>query len=91
MKLPEIKKLIRNAEPVVKSKILMNLENDLPDLSKLANQIEAAIVAEPPVTIKDGGIIKPGYNKELDSLKDGPKDAKKWKKYLKTIFENKRW
>jgi len=78
MILPEIKKLIRNADPVVKSKILKNLENDLPDLSNLANQIEAAIVAEPPVTIKDGGLIKPSYNKELDALKDGPKDAKKW-------------
>jgi DNA mismatch repair protein MutS len=76
--IPEIKKLIHSAEPGVKSHILRNLENDLPNLTSLAKKIEDAIVPDPPATIKDGGLIKHSYSQKLDELKDGTKGAKKW-------------
>jgi DNA mismatch repair protein MutS len=76
--IPTIKKLFAVAKPPVKSRILRDLESDLPEFSALAIEIEAAIVLEPPVTLKDGGIIKPGYNPELDELKGGTKGAKSW-------------
>ncbi len=76
--LPEVKKLIAQADPVVTSQLLKDQERDLPDLSTLAIKIDAAIVPEPPVTISDGGIIKIGYNEELDQLKGSNKQAKNW-------------
>jgi DNA mismatch repair protein MutS len=76
--LPSIKRLIIESSPKVKSRILKNIELDLPDLSSIAKRIEDAIVLEPPVTIKDGGIIKLGYNHELDAMKGSTKQAKSW-------------
>jgi DNA mismatch repair protein MutS len=76
--LPKIKKLIIDAEPKVSSKLLRDTHQNLPDLSKLAAQIEVAIVNDPPTAITDGGIIKSGYNKTLDELLIGNKQAKKW-------------
>lgn len=54
------------------------------DLYNLLNQ---AIYEEPPVTIKEGYIIKDGYNKELDELKDIRKNAKK---YLSSLEQKER-
>ena len=76
--LPKIKDLIAQAKPKLKSHLLLNLESELPNLSKLENKLATAIVAEPPVTITDGGIIKPGYNAELDELKTNNKQSKAW-------------
>jgi DNA mismatch repair protein MutS len=76
--MPFIKKLISEASPKVKSRILLNLEQNLPDLSSLAHKIESALVLEPPVTVKEGGLINVGYNDELDTLKGGTKHARDW-------------
>jgi DNA mismatch repair protein MutS len=78
LRIPIIKRLIKNSTPVVKSQILLELEHNLPDLSKLAQKIETAIVPEPPATIKDGGIFRSGYSEDLDRLKSGTKDARTW-------------
>ncbi|OGC11116.1 DNA mismatch repair protein MutS [candidate division WOR-1 bacterium RIFOXYA12_FULL_52_29] len=40
--------------------------------------ISAAIVSDPPFTIKEGGIIKDGYHAELDELKKGSRGGKQW-------------
>lgn len=37
-----------------------------------------AIVDDPPITIKEGGIIKKGYNKEVDLYKDAKIEGKNW-------------
>ncbi len=46
--------------------------------SDLVGLIERAIVENPPVTIREGGMIKDGYSQELDGLKTSIKDAKDW-------------
>lgn len=76
--IPVIKKIITESSPPVKSKILIELEKTLPDLSQLANRIESALVSDPPVTVKDGGIIRSNYNKELDILNESTKHARDW-------------
>ena len=47
----------------------------LPDLVDL---VDRAIVDEPPVTIKEGGIIADGYNDELDVLRDAAREGRQW-------------
>ena len=48
------------------------------DLSPIIQTIDEAIVDDPPLVIKEGNIIKDGYNKELDELRDIRKNGKKW-------------
>ena len=50
----------------------MDVCKDLSDL------IEQAIVDDPPITIKEGGIIKQGYNEDVDEYKKATTDGKKW-------------
>jgi DNA mismatch repair protein MutS len=76
--IPVIKKIIRQSNPPVQSRILIELEQNLPELSEVVTKIESAIVPDPPVTIKDGGIIRSNYDPELDNLKDGTKHARTW-------------
>ena len=51
------------------SGLIAELKNGIFILPDLAELIEAAIVDEPPVPIKEGGMIRRGYNAELDDLK----------------------
>jgi len=48
------------------------------ELENLAEMIEKAIVEEPPVTVREGGMIKPGFSEELDELRDISSNSKKW-------------
>ncbi len=57
------------------------------ELIKIRDIIEKAIVDEPPISIKDGGIIKPEYNEELKKLKDITENGKKW---IATLQERER-
>ena len=43
--------------------------NELPDVSALYNLLEKSIYENPPITLKEGYLIKEGYNQELDELK----------------------
>ena len=43
---------------------------ELPDVSELYNLLETSLYETPPQTLKEGYLIKQGYNKELDELKD---------------------
>jgi DNA mismatch repair protein MutS len=48
------------------------------ELNELAKLIDSAIVEEPPLSVRDGGMIKPGYNEQLDELFDLSKNGKQW-------------
>ena len=60
------------------SRLLTDLEQEIDDLKPVYRLIDRAIVEEPPFAIKEGGIIKEGYSKELDELKFSIKDAQNW-------------
>lgn len=51
------------------SKLLTRYNNDISDLNEIVRLVENAIIDEPPVALKDGGVIKDGFNKELDNLR----------------------
>ncbi len=53
----------------VKSKILTGIYSDIDELRDIIELVDSAIVEKPPLTIKEGGIIKDGYNHELDTLR----------------------
>ena len=45
---------------------------------ELTNTLEQALVTEPPAGTKDGGIIKDGFNSELDELRAASSSGKQW-------------
>jgi DNA mismatch repair protein MutS len=63
--LPVIRKtLISSKEPYLKS-----IANDISEFSLLKSLIESSIMDSPPISMRDGGIIKKGYNTEIDELR----------------------
>ncbi|MCD7958459.1 MAG: DNA mismatch repair protein MutS [Ruminococcus sp.] len=69
------------------SKLLTTLNQQISTLKRVATLIENAIVDEPPISMKDGGVIKPHFNEELDryrTLINGGKDT------LNQILERER-
>ena len=50
----------------------------LDELQDVCDLIDRAIVEEPPIQIKDGGIIKEGYNEEIDRLRAAKTEGKTW-------------
>ena len=73
-KLPEIKKLIENS----KSNMLQSLYQDLDELEDIYTLIENAIIEDPPISVTEGGIIKLGYDPEIDELKTAMTDGRTW-------------
>lgn len=54
------------------------LAEQLIDLSHITELIDQAIIDNPPLTLKEGGIIKKGYNEELDELRYMRENGKQW-------------
>ena len=64
--LPEIKNQLQKLD----APLLRKLEQTIDDLSDCADLIEQTIVDEPPLTVREGGIIRPGANADADKLRD---------------------
>lgn len=60
------------------SKYLIYLYNKLDSSKDLFELIDKAIIEDPPITIKEGGIIKAGYSQELDEYRRATTEGKKW-------------
>ncbi len=73
-KLPEVKKSLEKCS----STMLKDLYNNLDELQDIKELIERAIVDDPPMTVKEGGIIKLGYDEEIDKLKTATTEGKNW-------------
>lgn len=73
-KLPELKTELSQTN----SKMLKKLYSDLDELKDVTELIEKSIVDEPPITIKEGGIIKKGYSEEIDECKRAAIEGKSW-------------
>lgn len=50
--------------------------NEVPDCQELYNEIKNAIIENPPLTLKEGGVFNDGYNKELDEVRKIAKQGK---------------
>ena len=60
--------------PTLQSQILRNL-HEFPNLVEL---LDSALVDEPPVSPKDGGLIRDGFSAQLDDFRDASRDGKEW-------------
>lgn len=72
--LPDIKSYLQ----VLNVELLDILQNNIDPLETITNNISEAIQEDPPYTIKEGGLIKAGFNEELDALKYSISDGKQW-------------
>ena len=72
--LPDIKRILAGAQ----SDFLKELHSELDTLNDIYKIIDKTIVEEPPITIKEGRLIKKGYDEEIDKLKEATTDGKKW-------------
>ena len=69
---------LKNILGASKSELLQNLYINLDELTDIHDLIEKAIVEDPPIAITEGGIIKLGYNEEVDELKNATTQGKNW-------------
>lgn len=65
-RIPVIKDILRN----VKSLALQKIRDNLIGLTYIVDKIETMLVDDPPLNIADGGVIKAGFNAELDELRN---------------------
>ncbi len=72
--LPTIKQLFDNKAAGLLGELLTNID----PLDDIKNLIDISILDEPALNLKDGGIIKEGYNKDLDELQRASKEGKHW-------------
>ncbi|MCI8760073.1 MAG: DNA mismatch repair protein MutS [Clostridia bacterium] len=74
LKLPEVKQNLSHG----KTELIKDLAENLDELQDIYQLIDGAILEDPPMTIKEGGIIKLGYDEEIDTLKTAQTEGKNW-------------
>ncbi|MFR6617782.1 MAG: DNA mismatch repair protein MutS, partial [Blautia massiliensis (ex Durand et al. 2017)] len=72
--LPYIKQILAE----FKSPLLMQINEDMDPLSDITDLIRNSIADDPPLAQKDGGIIREGYNEDVDKFRRSRTDGKKW-------------
>ncbi len=72
--LPHIRQILKD----FKTPLLTELYEDMDSLEDIASLIKSAIVDEPPLAQKDGGIIREGYHEDVDKFRRSRTDGKKW-------------
>ncbi len=72
--LPYIKYLLENRNSV----LIKEIYEELDDLKDIFELIKASIVEEPPIAVKEGGIIKEGFDEEIDRFRHAKTEGKNW-------------
>lgn len=72
--LPPIKTVLKSFH----KEILCQIREDIDGLEDICLLIENAIEEEPPISIREGGIIKEGFDEDIDKLRSAKRDGKKW-------------
>ncbi|MCJ7494365.1 MAG: DNA mismatch repair protein MutS, partial [Deltaproteobacteria bacterium] len=78
--LPEIKSIISPLEHESFKRYLPELD----ELPEIKNLLERAIEDNPPITLKEGGLIKKGFDSTLDRLREISREGKRWIADLET-------
>ena len=78
--LPSVKCILKDME----SDFLKEIYEELDPLEELCDLVGRAIQEEPPLAMKEGGIIKDGYNEEVDRLRKAKSEGKNWLADLET-------
>ena len=72
--MPHVKCILQD----MKSPLSKELYENLDPLEDLCTLVKKAIKEDPPIAMKEGGIIKDGYNEEVDRLRSAKSDGKEW-------------
>ena len=72
--LPPIKYILEEMQ----SDILKELHDEIDTLEELCDLVQCAILDEPPLAMKEGGIIREGFNEEVDMLRKAKSEGKVW-------------
>lgn len=72
--LPPIKSLLADFD----AKLLKEIEEEMDPLEELFALIEQSIIEEPPVSVREGGLIKDGYNENVDKYRQAKTEGKTW-------------
>ena len=72
--LPSIRTLLGDLE----TELLVKIRERMDTLEDIYHLIDDSIIEEPPVSIRDGGIIKEGFSENIDSLRTAKTDGKNW-------------
>lgn len=84
--LPHIKTVLKELEGTAEKAVLKapektvlgNIDNEMDTLEDLYRLIDDSILEEPPISIRDGGIIKEGFDEATDSLRQAKTEGKNW-------------
>ena len=58
--------------------LAQELQNDLREMPELAEKLTRAVVDDPPLALKEGGIFRDGYDVDLDALRQASREGKNW-------------
>jgi len=58
--------------------LAQRLQNDLREMPELAEKLTRAVVDDPPLALKEGGIFRDGYDVDLDALRRASREGKNW-------------
>lgn len=78
--LPSIKYILEE----MNSALLREVYDEMDTLEELCTLVSSAIIDDPPLAMKEGGIIKEGYNEEVDRLRKAKSEGKDWLADLET-------
>ena len=73
-RIPEIKNLLKD----INSELLKDLYSNLDELKDVFDLLEKSISNSPAITLKEGNIIKAGYNEEIDTLREAKENGRIW-------------
>src|SRR2546430_1603373 len=60
------------------TRLPLQLQNQIHEMPELAEKLEKALVEDPPLALKEGGIFRDGYDADLDELRQGSREGKNW-------------
>lgn len=72
--LPSIKYIMNDFQ----GELLSSIREDIDDLTDLCDLVSRAILDEPPISVREGGIIKEGFHEEVDRLRSASTEGKSW-------------
>ena len=71
--IPEFKRFLSKLD----NKDIVSFSKNIPDVSNIYDILDKSIINDPPISITEGGIIKEGFNDDLDKLKESSLSAEK--------------
>lgn len=72
--LPHIKSVLKSFE----KELLTGIREEMDSLEDICSLIAAALEEEPPISVREGGMIKDGFDEDIDKLRSAKRDGKKW-------------